>query len=135
MLESTISTTNKESAPVRVLAVENDPDMAFILKALFDDCGYVHLVLNEAIDMVDEVPKFCPDVVLLDFRLPLVNGGELCLQLKQNCQTEAIPVIIYSASSMSRLSGVNYKNDLFIEKPFKFEELTKSIERLTTHNA
>lgn len=116
--------------PTKVLVVENDPDLRYILGEIFTDECYEFRIYSEMLDIVSSVMEFNPDVVLLDFRLPLTNGGELCMQLKGNEQTKSIPVIICSAASRTFLSVKDYGHDLFIPKPFDIETLITKISEL-----
>lgn len=73
---------------------------------------------------------FKPDLVLLDYLLPGINGGELCGQIKRHQAFSKIPVIIYSAYPKVLTSLGDYGCDLFLPKPFDLDELAKHIETL-----
>jgi len=118
----------------RILVIENDVELRHILSLIFDDEGYDYQMYNDTFDIVPLAKHYQPDLVLLDFRLSLVNGGELCLQLKNEPQTGAIPVIIYSAAPRAFLSVRDYKHDFFLPKPFDLEELLSKIRELTFIN-
>jgi DNA-binding response OmpR family regulator len=123
--------TSKRNHRKRILVIENDGELRHILSLIFDDEGYEYQMFNEAYDLLPLVNLYRPDLVLLDFRLPLVNGGELCLRLKNNRYTNHIPVIIYSAAPRAFLSVSDYKHDFFLPKPFDLEELLSKIRELT----
>lgn len=118
----------------RILVVENDPDLRYILSLVFDEEQFDYQIFKETLDLTALAKQYQPDLVLLDFRLPLVNGGELCLQLKNEEDTCHIPVIIYSAAPRALLSVKNYRYDAFLAKPFDLSELIEKISELTAEN-
>ncbi|WP_461790984.1 response regulator [Pedobacter sp.] len=127
MIKNKSSTLDKL---IKVLVIESDVDLRHILSELFDLEGYEFKIYEKSVDIVNLVSTYQPDVVLLDYRLPLVNGGELCDRLKHDRKTNGIPVIIYSASPASALPKLSIDYDAFIAKPFDLNELLSSIENL-----
>jgi DNA-binding response OmpR family regulator len=115
----------------RILVVENDPELRYILSLIFDDENYEYQMFSETFDIIELAKQYQPSLVLLDFRLPLVNGGELCLQLKREQMTCKIPVIIYSAAPNVFHSVKDYRQDMFLAKPFDLDELLNKINQLT----
>lgn len=114
----------------KILVIENDPDHVFILEQLFAEQGYEYKIYDQVPDIHAIVKEFEPDLVLLDYILPRINGGELCSQLKRENDTKEIPVVIYSAAPKAFLSLGDYGCDLFIPKPFDFDEFISKISRL-----
>lgn len=111
-----------------ILIVENDEKLVEILVELLPQYGYKLKVISEAYDIRPIVKEFKPNLVLLDFLLPGVNGGELCLQLKRSEQYLHIPVIIFSAFPKVLLSLGDYRCNAFIAKPFDLEVLLSQID-------
>lgn len=114
----------------RILIVENDLALAKMLSELFSFYGYDYKIYHDAEEILPLVKSFNPDLVLLDFLLSLVNGGELCSQIKKNKETKHLPVIIYSAFPKVMMSLGDYGCDEFIAKPFDLDYLMKKIEKL-----
>lgn len=120
---------------LNILLVEDDESLTEILTELFNDAGYEVRCMKESEDILPLIDQFRPDLVLLDYVLPKVNGGELCSQIKKHRDFCSIPVIIYSAFSRVLLSLGDYGCDVFMEKPFDLNELLRKIEKLTaTHS-
>ena len=69
-------------------------------------------------------------MILLDYQLKGTNGGELCLQLKNNRFFAHIPVAIFSAFQESVLVPELFKCNLFIQKPFDLYELVDKMKAL-----
>lgn len=117
----------------KILLVENDPDLNYILGEIFKDVGYEYVIYTGLMDIISEVQEQRPDLILLDYILPHVNGGELCSQLKHEVKTSCLPVIIFSASPKAFLSLGDYGCDLFIPKPFDIDDLIVQIDSLIEH--
>lgn len=125
------SDKNTLTYPVpRILIVENDLALAKMLSELFSFYGYAYKIYHDAEEILPLVKSFNPDLVLLDYLLSLVNGGELCSQIKKNKETRHLPVIIYSAFPKVMMSLGDYGCDEFIAKPFDLDYLMKKIDKL-----
>jgi two-component system response regulator VicR len=119
--------TNK---PLRILVVEDDQMQAEMLRDLFTYAGYEFLIQQSVDSIIPVVVDYKPDLVLLDYLLGPVNGGEHCSAIKKDEELKQIPVIMYSAYPKVMLSLGNYGCDLFIAKPFDIDELLGEIEKL-----
>lgn len=120
---------------LNILLVEDDESLSEILTELFSDEGYRIRCIGGTEDILPLIDQFRPDLVLLDYVLPKVNGGELCSQIKKHRDFCNIPVIIYSAFSRVLLSLGDYGCDVFMEKPFDLDELIGKIEKLTARHS
>lgn len=114
----------------KILIVEDDDAIADVLKQLFQMSGYSCMTLRSVLDICQIMREYRPDLVIVDYLLPEVNGGELCAQIKRNEETATVPVIICSAYSKVLMSLGTYGSDAFISKPFDLHQLTQTIERL-----
>ena len=129
-LNHTQEETKHHDGRLKVLVVENDPDIRDILQLLFTDEGYEFKIYEDVEEIIPCLTEFKADVVLLDYMLSAINGGELCGQVKRHPDFCKIPVILYSAFPKVFLSLGDYGCDLFIPKPFDLNELAAHIERL-----
>jgi DNA-binding response OmpR family regulator len=69
-----------------------------------------------------------PDLVILDFLLPGVNGGEHCMELKAHPELSNIPVILMSGFPRFPESFGDFGSDGFIEKPFNVNTILHLVE-------
>jgi len=76
------------------------------------------------------VEKFSPDLVILDYRVAGLNGGELCRQIKAHPDFGNTPVIIFSAYINHNEDLVAYGCDAIINKPFDLTELVEKVNSL-----
>lgn len=121
----------------RILVIDNDPGILDAMQEVLMYEGYEVMVKEEASDILAMVQKHQPDLLLIDYILNGINGGELCHQLKVNNATSHLPVILMSAYPRVLQSLGNYGFDDFIPKPFDLTDLTsriaQQIYRTTTY--
>ncbi|ASU33719.1 response regulator [Mucilaginibacter xinganensis] len=112
----------------KILLVEDNQDILNILKELLELEGYEVTGLNYTDSITKSIAQFAPDLVMLDFLLERINGGELCHEIKTTKETSAIPVIMLSAYPRVLDSLGNYGSDAFIAKPFDIAEVLKTVK-------
>lgn len=115
---------------VRILLVEDNESLMEMMEFIFQHEGYHFKCVSAVDNIITLLDNYQPKLVMLDFLLPNVNGGELCFQIKNHPDYSNIPVIIYSALSKEAFSSGDYGCDAFIEKPFDLNELLKKINKL-----
>ena len=116
----------------QILIVEDDLDLAEMLNAYFRVQGYEVQTAawgEEAVRMTQESP---PDLVVLDIRLPDIDGYEVCRRLRTHRRTQDVPIIFLTEKRerVDKLSGLELGVVDYIAKPFDIQEL-----RLRVRNA
>ncbi len=105
-----------------------------LLSSLLKDAGYtVRASINPVIGLQAAYNK-PPDLILLDIRMPEMNGFEVCRRIKQREETKDVPIIFVSAQNEieDRVKGFELGGVDFICKPFQREEV---LARVRTHLA
>jgi CheY-like chemotaxis protein len=74
--------------------------------------------------------EFAPDLVILDYRVADINGGEICKNIKSHPKFSAIPVIIFSAYINKDDELFAYGCNAVINKPFDLIELVDKVQSL-----
>jgi len=115
-----------------ILVVEDDLDVAEMLNAYFNVQGYEVQTVNWGEDAVRVCQEKAPDLVILDIRLPDIDGFEVAYRLRNNRRTKEVPIIFLTEkrSRSDRLQGLELGADDYITKPFDVQEL-----RLRVRNA
>lgn len=118
----------------RLLLVDDDPDQ---LRLLVEALRGKHYRLSLAMDGMqgyDRAVSILPDLIVLDVRMPRVDGFALCRRLKANAATASIPVIFLSSASdvEQRLTGLGGGGVDYIVKPFDAQEV---VARINIHLA
>lgn len=118
------------SVKASVLVVDDKPDNLRLLSAILTDQGYeVRQALSGqmAITAAQNRP---PDLVLLDIKMPDLNGYQVCEQLKTDERTRRIPIIFLSALDRSpdKVKGFSAGGADYITKPFQSSEVLVRVE-------
>lgn len=116
----------------KILIVEDDPDVAEMLNAYFRVQGYEVFTVNWGEDGVRAGQTNAPDIIILDIRLPDIDGFEVARRLRADRRTSEIPIIFLTEKRErgDRLQGFEVGADDYITKPFDVQEL-----RLRVRNA
>ena len=109
----------------QILIVEDDLDLSEMLNAYFRVQGYDVLTAAWGKDAVKLSHEHNPDLVVLDIRLPDIDGYEVCRQLRTNRRTQDIPVIFLTEKRdrIDKLAGLELGVVDYITKPFDIQEL------------
>ena len=111
----------------RILVIDDDSAVLDVLEEILKYDNYHVRALSKTKDIFADIDDCKPDVILLDYLLLGVNGGELCRDIKRNPHTRHIPVIITSAYPRASSFLKEYGYDAFIEKPFDLDSLLATI--------
>ncbi len=128
--------------PAKILLVEDNPDdVALTMRALNS-----HNITNDVIVAQDGVqaldylfgtagdpgPEELPAVVLLDLKLPKVNGMEVLQRIRADERTRMLPVVILTSSDEERdvIDGYSLGANSYVRKPVDFVEFTQAARQL-----
>ncbi len=108
-----------------VLIVEDDLDVADMLNAYFRVQGYEVLTVNWGEDAIKTAEHTLPDLIILDIRLPDIDGYEVAAHFRSNRRTAGVPIIFLTEKRQrdDRLRGLELGADDYITKPFDIQEL------------
>jgi two-component system phosphate regulon response regulator PhoB len=109
-----------------VLIVEDEAPLVTLLRYNLEREGFEVCAAGDGEEALVQIAERKPDVLLLDWMLPLVSGIEVCRQIRRAPQTRALPVIMLTArgEELDRVRGLNSGADDYITKPFSLRELT-----------
>ena len=114
----------------RILIVDDDPGILEVIDLALTYSGFQVRPLLASENIFKMVNNFEPDLIILDYILRGIDGGEVCRQLKNESSTNHIPIIMLSAYSGLDESIDNYGYNAFISKPFDLNDLINKINEL-----
>ena len=115
---------------LKVLVVDDEEEVRNSVSEFLESQGYDAVEIADGEEALAKCFTEKPDLLLLDLRLPRVDGYQVCQTLKGNPITSVIPIIMISAlnSTSQKIKGIEHGADDYIEKPFDLEELSARIK-------
>ena len=112
--------------PVRILVVEDEPDIKTVLMDQLKLDGYEPIGASTGREALKKMEEMTPDLVILDLKLPDVDGLIICQRIREK---SGIPIIIVSArdSLPDKIRGLEIGADDYVTKPFEYLELEARI--------
>jgi DNA-binding response OmpR family regulator len=113
----------------RVLIVEDDVEIADVLRRSLRNEGYEVRTSADGVDALDVAAGFVPDLVVLDLGLPRLDGIEVCRRLREDGD---VPILMLTARAETddRVTGLDSGADDYLVKPFERQELLARIRAL-----
>jgi len=124
-----VLTADRETATGRVLIVEDDAEIADVLRRSLRQEGYEVKTSSDGVEALDVASGFVPDLVVLDLGLPRLDGIEVCRRLRAEGD---VPILMLTARAETedRVGGLDSGADDYLVKPFKRPELLARIRAL-----
>jgi two-component system phosphate regulon response regulator PhoB len=115
-----------------VLVVEDEAAIATMLRYNLEKQGYRVSEASDGQEALTRIQEQQPDIVLLDWMLPLMSGIEVCRQIRRKPATRDLPVIMVTARTEDQdaVRGLNTGADDYITKPFNIDALLARMRAL-----
>lgn len=113
----------------RVLVVEDDESIRQFIEMALNDDGFEVAVAEEGAAALEEVARFRPEVILLDMRMPGVDGWSFAQAYRASPQPRA-PILVLTAARSAEASAAEIEADAFLAKPFELSELLRILNSL-----
>lgn len=109
----------------KLLVVDDTEANLLLLKALLQKVGFKIITAKNGLDALDLVEKEKPDLLLLDVMMPIMDGYQTALKIREKPEFDTLPIIFLTAlnSSEDVVKGFSNGGNDFISKPFNKEEL------------
>ncbi|XAL99798.1 response regulator [Phycisphaeraceae bacterium D3-23] len=116
-----------------VLLIEDDARIQAALAARLCAAGLSVRQSYNGLEGVAQVKARVPDVIVLDVRMPGIDGIEVCRQVRMNTRSHKTPVIFLSAETCPRIreAAIETGGNLFLEKPYEPAQLLAAISDVT----
>jgi len=116
----------------KVLVVDDERQIRDLLKEFLTNEAYEVILASNGKEAIELTEKEHPDVILLDLKMPVMNGIEVCQRLKEEPKTQFIPIIVITGYVDNKIHTIEAGADDFVHKPINLTELgfrVKSILR------
>lgn len=118
--------------PNKILIVDDEPFNLDLLEQELDEQNYTIERANDGAEALDKVPVFQPDLILLDYMMPKMNGLEVLRRLREDALYKSIPVILLTAKATQedKVRGLDAGADDYVIKPFDSFELLARVRAM-----
>lgn len=124
-------------SPIKVLIIDDEPDVLKLLKLRFEKQGYEVLTAKTGEEGLKTAFAKLPSLIILDLMLPDVDGLDVCKKLKESEKTNGIPVLMLTAKTENsdEVIGLELGADDYVTKPFDFSVLHSRVKNLLKRQA
>lgn len=116
-------------AQKRILVVEDDNDVRFLVAEELEQHGYAVVEARNGLEALDAVAKEWPSAILLDMRMPLMDGWHFVRELRKRYGRVAPLVVMTAAANASERAREVDAND-WLAKPFELDAVVETVERV-----
>ncbi len=116
----------------RILVVDDEVDLARLVVEILEDEGYRAEAVYTGEDGLAKARQTIPNLIILDWKLPDMEGIDVCRVLKQEEATESIPVVMLTSQSSEKdkIKGLETGADDYMTKPFGSGELVARVKAI-----
>ncbi|MBL7092040.1 MAG: response regulator [Candidatus Omnitrophica bacterium] len=116
-------------AKKRILIVDDDPDILDVLRLTIPTEEYEVVEAHDGQEALDKVYERPPDLIILDYIIPKIDGRKVCQKLKKDILLRHMPIIMLTGKGdvKDKVEGLDAGADDYIVKPFEPEELLARI--------
>ncbi|MCD6581225.1 MAG: response regulator, partial [Desulfuromusa sp.] len=116
----------------KILLVDDVDLFLELERSYLEGCDYDLLTASSGEETLQRLDKVAPDVLLLDYYMPGINGDEVCRQIRKNSTWQKLPILMVTAAGKPEevQSCLDAGCDDYITKPVNKQELREKVERL-----
>ena len=117
--------------PKTILVVDDEPDILKVITFRLKKLGYDAIAVPSGDEALRLVNEKTPDLILLDYRLPDINGLEVGRLIRSNDRLKSVPIILISAFGGDDIEEALKRAvvDEYVKKPFEPEKLIALVEK------
>jgi CheY-like chemotaxis protein len=130
VLPAHVEARENEGARACVLVVEDAPDLRVLVGKLVERMGYEPLLAPDVESALELLEAHEVDLLLTDWAMPGMNGGDLIEALKRDARWRDVPVVVLTGHDMERRHALEAGCDRFLIKPVMRDELQRAIAEL-----
>ena len=130
--------TNSSSAKKRqeqsdkslIVCIDDSPQICHVMEQIITKAGYRFIGVKQALQAVPTLISAKPNLVFLDIGMPIVNGYEICSQIRRVSQIKHIPVVILTGNDgiVDRVRAKVVGANAFVSKPIEVDKIIQAIE-------
>lgn len=116
----------------KVLIADDEPNIVTSLEFLLEHNGYDVRVARDGQQVLDQLPEYRPDLILLDVMMPVRNGFEICQTIRANPEWRDMKIVMLTARGrdIEATKGLALGADAYVTKPFSTKDLVERVKEL-----
>ncbi|OGW83024.1 MAG: hypothetical protein A3C47_02950 [Omnitrophica bacterium RIFCSPHIGHO2_02_FULL_51_18] len=116
--------------PKRILVVDDNHSQRMMIQSFLEDRGYSVITASDGEEALEKATQQKPDLVVMDVKMPVMEGDEAAMHLKSKEETRRIPIIFITALRTEKEIEENKEENIFA-KPVRLELFLHKIKELT----
>ena len=114
---------------IKILIIDDDPDIRDVINITLTEEGYECIQAADGEEGLKAIQTKSPDIVLVDYKMPRMNGPEVCRRVKEDVLLRHLPIIMVTGKKeiSDKIQGIDAGADDYIVKPFEPKELLAHI--------
>jgi len=115
-----------------ILIAEDEPDIRALITIALENQGHRVTAVADGETALETIARERPDLVLLDVRMPRLDGYEVCRRIKSETSLRHIPIAFMSAKAQEAevRAGIEAGAEAYILKPFSMQQLLDTVEEI-----
>ena len=121
----------------KILIVDDEPDILDVLKLTLQEEHYQVIEAKDGVEAMEIIKKRGPHLIILDFKMPRMNGDEVCKILKNDLLLRHLPIIMLTSKRelSDKVKGIDAGADDYMVKPFEPAELLARVKMILRRSA
>ena len=115
--------------PKRILVADDDHKIAFLMQVKLETKGYSVVTAKDGEEALEKVKSAKPDLVILDVRMPKLDGDQVYMTLHSKPETKALPILMITGLRTDAEIDAGHEENIFA-KPVDFERLFSKIKQI-----
>ena len=111
-----------------VLVVEDDVDLSTLMEMVLVDAGFAVRRAGDGLEALERVEAGMPGLILLDMRMPRMNGWEFAREFRRRWAHGA-PILVITAAENAKARAAEVGADGWLEKPFDLDDVIEAVSR------
>lgn len=116
-----------------ILIIDDDTGLRETLRSLLELEGYTVAMASDGLDALRQLDRVMPKAILLDVRMPRMDGYEFLEELRRLGRRDEFPIIVLTADTLAQARMARVGVEGFLAKPFDIDDLLNKIEEVRLH--
>jgi len=112
----------------KILVADDEQEIRNLLDHFLKGQGYEVVLASDGNQALELAIEENPQLIILDIKMPGLDGLEVCKRLKEKEQTKLIPVIVITGFEDNKMEALNIGADDFVNKPFDMAEISSRVK-------